>query len=209
MPDWFEHGYWRQRSEWTAVPGGRGAGGRVGASGQWFLRHYYRGGKAALLSRDRYFYTGAQRVRSFAEFRMLARLKEAGLPAPAPVGARYRMSGLSYSADLITEWIADTQTLASVMRDCDDKESLMARVGATLARFHSAGVCHADLNAHNILIGADDAVWVIDFDRSRLRKPGRWYRGRLERLRRSLGKLGLDCPEAFEALRVQHDRYYR
>lgn len=208
-PDWFEHGYWRQRSQWNAVSGGRGAGARVGEQGQWFLRHYFRGGKAALLSKDRYLFLGASRARSFAEFRVLVKLQELRLPAPGPVAARYRVSGPSYSADLITEWIADARTLPDFLRRCDDPPNIMVRVGATIARFHSAGVCHADLNAHNILIGRDRSVWLVDFDRARLRSPGSWHRRRLMRLGRSLRKLGLDYPGAFEALCRQHDRDYR
>ena len=207
--DWFEHGHWQHRGQWTAVAGGRGAGGRVSEGGQWFLRHYIRGGKAALLSTDCYFYLGPERVRSFAEFRMLASLRKAGLPAPRPIAARYRRNGFSYSADLITAWIADTRTLASALRQAKDPADMMAQVGGTLARFHKAGVCHADLNAHNILISRDGGVWLVDFDRARRRKPGGWYRSRLQRLQRSLQKLGLYERAAFEALCNQHDRYYK
>jgi 3-deoxy-D-manno-octulosonic acid kinase len=32
-----------------------------------------------------------------------------------------------------------------------------AGVGATVAAFHAAGICHADLNAHNILIDPNDS----------------------------------------------------
>ena len=205
-PEWFEHGYWLQREQWTAVSGGRGAGGRVGDAGNWFLRHYLRGGKAALLSRDRYLYVGAGRVRSFAEFRLLARMRQAGLPVPRPVAAHYRVQGPTYSANLITEWIEGARTLASALRETDDPEHVMESVGAVAARFHRAGICHADLNAANILIDQDGEVWLVDFDRARRRRPGNWRNSRLRRLKRSLEKLGLYDRRAFEALRAQHDR---
>ena len=204
--DWFEHGHWRRLGQWEAAAGGRGSAARIGANGEWFLRHYLRGGKAALLSRDRYLYTGERRARSFAEFRMLAELRASGLPVPRPVAARFRVSGMRYSADLITEWIADTRTLADALGAAADPEELMARVGGTAARFHKAGVCHADLNARNILIGKEGAVWLVDFDRARRRRPGAWHASRLDRLERSLRKLGLAHPEGFEALRRRHDR---
>jgi len=54
-------------------------------------------------------------------------------------------------------------------------------------------VQHADLNAHNILL-ADDAVYVLDFDRGRVRARGAWEQAVLARLQRSLVKVtaGLD-----------------
>ena len=62
-------------------------------------------------------------------------------------------------------------------------------VGRCLQRFHHAGCCHADLNAHNVLIDADDKVWLVDFDRGRLRRPGVWCDTNLVRLLRSLQKI--------------------
>jgi 3-deoxy-D-manno-octulosonic acid kinase len=62
-------------------------------------------------------------------------------------------------------------------------------MGTAIAQFHRTGVDHADLNAHNILIDASDRVHLIDFDRARLRRPGRWRERNLARLRRSLDKL--------------------
>ena len=205
-PEWFEHGFWHQRQQWTAVSGGRGAGGRIGEGAKWFLRHYLRGGRAAHFSRDRYLFLGTRRVRSFAEFRLLASMHEAGLPVPRPIAAHFRLNGPTYSANLITEWIEGARTLAGALREGDDAEEVMMRVGAVAARFHRAGICHADLNANNILIGPDGGVWLVDFDRARRRSPGGWPKSPLRRLKRSLKKLGLYNREAFQALCQQHDR---
>ena len=63
-------------------------------------------------------------------------------------------------------------------------------VAKRVARFHREGVWHADLNAHNILI-APDGLYLIDFDRGRLRTLAEgWRLANLQRLRRSLIKLG-------------------
>ena len=205
-PEWFEHGFWHQRQQWTAVSGGRGAGGRIGEDGKWFLRHYLRGGKAALFSRDRYLFLGTPRVRSFAEFRLLAGMRESGLPVPRPIAAHFRRRGSTYSANLITEWIEGARPLARALREGNDAQEVMGRVGAVAARFHRAGICHADLNANNILIGPHGRVWLVDFDRARRRPPGGWPKARLQRLKRSLEKLGLYDQRAFQALCERHDR---
>jgi tRNA A-37 threonylcarbamoyl transferase component Bud32 len=54
-------------------------------------------------------------------------------------------------------------------------------------------VCHADLNAHNVLL-SEEAVYLIDFDRCELRRPGLWCDMNLVRLRRSLEKLTWALP---------------
>jgi 3-deoxy-D-manno-octulosonic acid kinase len=59
---------------------------------------------------------------------------------------------------------------------------------------HRAGVDHADLNAHNILLDSQGVVSVIDFDRGRLRSPGSWRNANLLRLHRSLGKIARSLP---------------
>jgi 3-deoxy-D-manno-octulosonic acid kinase len=63
-------------------------------------------------------------------------------------------------------------------------------VGALVARFHRAGIWHADLNAHNVLV-TNEELYLIDFDRGRQREPAdSWQQANLLRLRRSLVKLG-------------------
>ncbi len=61
-----------------------------------------------------------------------------------------------------------------------------------MARFHRAGVWHADLNAHNVMI-APDGLYLIDFDRGESARAcygSMAAMANLQRLRRSLLKLG-------------------
>jgi 3-deoxy-D-manno-octulosonic acid kinase len=55
-------------------------------------------------------------------------------------------------------------------------------------------VQHAVLNAHNLLVGADNDIYVLDFDRGRIRARGTWERAVLARLRRSLLKVTRGLP---------------
>jgi 3-deoxy-D-manno-octulosonic acid kinase len=203
----FDPKFWAARGEFAAVNTGRGAAWFIGsASNQWLLRHYRRGGFIAGISQDRYVWSGESRVRAFAEWRLLQWLAQAGLPVPKPIAAWYRRAGLTYSCDLIIRRIADADPLSSVLRSAELPHASWRAIGAVIARFHQAGVDHADLNGHNILLDAAHGISVIDFDRGRLRTPGRWRLRNLRRLHRSLLKISSELPskrftaEAWEAL---------
>ena len=170
---------------------GRGSAVYVNAPfGCCVLRHYRRGGLIARVLGDRYFWAGSARTRGFAEFHLLAALRARDLRVPVPVAARYRRSGVYYRTDLITQRIDNAATLAEHLAQHRCDAAIMARVGTAIADFHAAGAYHVDLNAHNILLDSAQ-VWLIDFDRGRLRKPARrWQLANLSRLQRSLYKLG-------------------
>lgn len=189
--DWFAPDYWRERGALRTQAGGRGGVAIVATPvGECVLRHYRRGGLVAALMGDRYLWTGADRTRPFAEFRLLAEIARLELPGPEVVAARYCRHGLYYVADLITRRIVDAQTLAECLAAGRLDGELAEEVGALVARFHRDGVWHADLNAHNVLV-TPGALYLIDFDRGRMRIPATaWQQANLQRLRRSLLKLG-------------------
>jgi len=200
-PGWFDAAHWRERDRATELSGGRGGVVRVRLDGgDWVLRHYRRGGMVAGLLGDRYLWSGAERTRGFAEFRLLAYLARRGLSVPLPVAARFRRVGLQYRADLITRYIDDAQPLSERVINGTLDAAVSARVGQGIAEFHAAGAYHADLNAHNVLVDTRQ-ISLVDFDRGYLRKPMRsWQSANLSRLRRSLLKLGAarDGSQAFE-----------
>ena len=189
--DWFSPSHWRELGTLRTQTGGRGGVAVIGTpAGEGVLRHYRRGGFVARWLGDRYLWTGAERTRSFAEFRLLAELARRGLPVPAPMAARYQRHGLFYTADLITRRIVSARTLAECLAWGRLDAGLAAQVGSLVARFHREGVWHADLNAHNILV-SERELHLIDFDRSELRPSAEaWRMANLQRLRRSLVKLG-------------------
>ena len=172
-----------------------GEGGRGGA---WFfdapvgrsvLRQYLRGGVAAKISHSSYLWRGANRTRSFAEFRLMRELIVRKLPVPRPYAAFYMREGLRYKAAILMERLEGVRSLA-------DRALVAGRgapweeTGRLIARFHRVGLDHADLNAHNILFDGNGHGWLIDFDRGVIRIPATAWRERnLKRLLRSLIKL--------------------
>jgi 3-deoxy-D-manno-octulosonic acid kinase len=199
----FDPNFWAARGELVAVSGGRGSAWFVGsaaagsAAQPWVLRHYRRGGIIARMSQDRYIWSGEDRVRAFAEWRLLLYLAQRGLDVPKPVAAFYRrggLGGMTYCCDLITARIAHTEALSTALASNLLAEPAWRAVGTAIAQLHHHGVDHADLNAHNILLDKGGRVHVIDFDRGRLRAPGGWMAGNLARLQRSLAKIAAALP---------------
>ena len=181
---------WRTQGALQEIVGGRASIAIVDTGAErWVLRHYRRGGFIARFSRDRYLWLGESRTRSFAEWRLLAELRRRGLPVPAPVAARYVRGVLTYRADLITEHLPNTRTLADAITGEQLPRQSWEAIGGTIARFHGEGVHHADLNAHNILLDPGSQVYVLDFDRGRIEPRGAWEQDVLARLRRSLEKI--------------------
>ena len=175
----------------------KGRGGAVFldvASHRWVMRPYRRGGFMALLSLNRYVWTGEANVRSFREWRTLAALYSAGLPVPRPIAAHYRRGQWSYRADLVTERLENTEPLSVRLEIEPVSLAHWIAIGRSLRRLHEAGAYHADLNAHNILLGPAESVFVIDFDRGGIRRPGAWRDANLARLYRSLRKVSVALP---------------
>lgn len=188
-PDWFGVSYWPG----AATSDGTAGRGKVlfirDDARDWVLRHYYRGGKPAVLIRDLFVWLGPGAARPFREFDLLVRLVELGLPVPAPVAARCRRRGPFYTGDIITVRLPGVRSLADRIAAGDLGRADWARAGEAIAMFHARGVFHADLNVDNIQFDTDGAVWLLDFDRGRLLPgPGKWCRGNLVRLKRSLAK---------------------
>ncbi len=156
----------------------------------WVLRHYRRGGLVARLLKDTYLWTGIERTRAWREWRMLASMCQQTLPVPRPVAARVLRRGPTYKADIITERLMDTHTLAHWLEEKALDEAEWRAIGTCIRRFHDAGVCHGDMNAHNILLTQRNDVYLIDFDKSQIRLPSHsWQSRNLARLHRSLTKL--------------------
>lgn len=192
---WLDPGFWRSRGELDGTARfGRGTTHFVRSRDRRLvLRHYHRGGLIALLSPDRYLWRGEERTRPFVEWSITYRLHRAGLPVPAPIAARYVREGHTYRGDIITERLATVGSLAECLGCGALSIVTWISIGRCVRRFHDFGVCHADLNARNVLL-SEEAVYLVDFDRCQLRRGGLWRDANLVRLRRSLEKVTYGLP---------------
>jgi len=174
--------------------GGRGSSFIIRSqNGAWVLRHYRRGGLVGKVLNDQYLGFSSEGSRSWREWRLLHKLYKEGMPVPRPVAAAVHRSTGFYQADLITELLPETKTVAEWLSQKPlDREDWLA-MGRLIARFHAKGVFHADLNAHNILMNEDRLFYLIDFDRGEIRHEGGWMQANLNRLHRSFMKLLGQC----------------
>ncbi len=189
-PEQFTPAWWQARDGVLGHSRGRGVTWFVQEPGKpaLVLRHYWRGGLMGRLLGDRFWLTPLARSRAMAEFSLLTRLRELGLPVPRPAAARRVRHGLFYRADLLIERIPGARDLVQILREQPLSEAQWQAVGGVIRQLHGAGAYHSDLNAHNLLLDGDGQVWVIDFDKCALRQPGLWQQEMLARLLRSLRK---------------------
>ena len=193
-PGWFDPASWGEHAR-PVGSGGRGGAWFIDAEaggvplGAMVLRHICVAvsprNSAATASSGR----GAERARSFAEFRLLREALRRKLPVPRPIAAIYWREGLRYRAGILLERLCGVSSLADLAagRGGDAPWDL---AGQLIARMHRAGLDHADLNAHNLLFDEAGRAWIIDLDRGQWRIPATAWRDRnLARLQRSLLKL--------------------
>jgi len=204
-PCWFLASSWGDAAK-SVTSGGRG--------GAWFLesihgpmvlRYYSRGGMVAHLSQQTYIYTGMEKTRPVAELTVTRELFQAGLPVPEPIAAAIWRKGPFYKAALLIRRLSETVAMGAIINTMS--LTRWRDIGSTIRRFHDYGVDHADLNCFNILL-SDTAVFLIDFDRGKIRNPSdgsqQWRERNLARLKRSLIKLsdsdGNTLSQGWEAL---------
>ncbi len=153
------------------------------------LKHYFRGGAVASLVKDRYLGFNVENSRAFKEWRLLNKMHHLGLPVPQAVAAHVEKALFSYRADLITEEIKGSKTLADILTENSIDAKQWKKIGTCIKLFHQHNVYHADLNARNILVTDAEEIYLIDFDNSYIRTGSTsWKMANLARLKRSLLK---------------------
>ncbi|PJG58750.1 3-deoxy-D-manno-octulosonic acid kinase [Aeromonas cavernicola] len=188
-PQLFDPAWWQSQRQVVGSAMGRGVTWFVKDQGQHLvLRHYYRGGMVGKVVRDRFWFEGVESSRAMAEYRLLATLCDLGLPVPRPFAARMVKHGPFYRADILIERIRGAKDLVALLKQGPLADDIWQQIGQTVRQLHEAGVYHADLNSHNVLLDKAGKIWVIDFDKGAIRAPGEWQKANLERLLRSFNK---------------------
>ncbi|AEF55154.1 3-deoxy-D-manno-octulosonic acid kinase [Marinomonas posidonica] len=188
--DWFNTDYWQQQNAIDGTGTGRGDVWFIKhQDGQFVLRRYRRGGLMAKLTQRHFIYTGVKQSRPWLELSLLERMRQLGLPVPQPIAGRCKVEKGFYQADLITATIANAVDLFDLIKQQHNARLNWHNIGHTIRRFHDNGIDHTDLNCHNIMIDADNKVWLIDFDKCQQRTPRpSWMKNNLDRLKRSFDK---------------------
>ena len=202
----FDLAAWRQRGTVERLGAGRGNIHRVADDqGSYLLRHYYRGGLMARISRDRFLGLAAPKSRAMQEYLLLHQLRRQGLPVPQAAAARCEQAGLWYRSDILVVRIPDAVDTARLMhteRALSDAE--WQALGQAVRCLHDAQCLHSDLNCHNLMLDVHGRAWIVDFDKCGFRSGDDWKAANLERLLRSLHKeLRLDPQFRWDASRWQ------
>jgi 3-deoxy-D-manno-octulosonic acid kinase len=160
------------------------------------LRHYYRGGLIAKLSKDTFMYQSLEKTRPFQELSLLTKLHSAGLNVAKPLAARVTRTGFTYKADIITGAIENAQELHEAILQKPLEQPVWKNIGATLRQMHDLQACHYDINVKNVLLQqrseneeeSELSIYLLDFDGCKIRSGEQWKTSNLERFKRSLEK---------------------
>jgi hypothetical protein len=160
-----------------------------------FVRWARRGGLIAYFNRDLHF---RLRKRLLRELDVTIEARRRGIPVAEPLGLLLEPIALGIARGAIITRALTGMTLWEFLRTDTDpavRPLALKEAQRAIATMHQNGLCHADLNLHNLFVtrtGASVAVVVLDLDKARfyaaplgdgLRRQNR------DRLRRSAHKL--------------------
>ncbi|HXR25722.1 MAG TPA: lipopolysaccharide kinase InaA family protein [Candidatus Binataceae bacterium] len=160
-----------------------------------FFRRSRRGGLLRLINRDIYF---GRQARPLRELAIAAEAARRGLPVAEPLGALIEpLAPAVYRGAMLTRTL-NGMTLWEFIRTDDDpvvRTHVLEQARHAIERIHQGGLCHADLNLHNLFVaraGESFTVVILDLDEARLYPgplPPHLRQRNLRRLARSARKL--------------------
>lgn len=159
--------------------------------GRVVIKPYHRGGMLRRINRRTYI--GIGRSRGEAEFQLLEFVRRLGINAPEPVAFASR-GHLLYHAWLVTRELPDVCSLsAKSLAAPREAAALIPRIAEQIRRLVGGGIHHVDLHPGNVLVDAEDRIYIIDFDKAKTRREpqARLSRRYCRRWRRAVAKHGL------------------
>ncbi|MFO7838232.1 MAG: lipopolysaccharide kinase InaA family protein [Desulfosalsimonadaceae bacterium] len=159
--------------------------------GRVVIKPYYRGGLLRRINRRTYFGFGSPRGE--AEFFRLEFVRRLGVNAPETVAFASR-GQLLYQAWLVTRELPDVCSLSSKSLAAPrEAAALIPRLAEQISCLIRNGIHHVDLHPGNVLIDAENRVYIIDFDKAKTRREpqARLCRRYCRRWGRAVAKHGL------------------
>ncbi len=153
--------------------GNRGSGYRVflGHGPELFIRRAQRGGLMRFFFSSTFF---GENPRPFQELLIASEARRRGVALPQPMGAAVDWIAPGVYRGFFLTRALKGMTMWEFVRADDDpvvRAHVMLKARAAVATMHNAGVFHADLNLHNLMVtqaGESFVVMILDFDKARL-----------------------------------------
>jgi 3-deoxy-D-manno-octulosonic acid kinase len=153
--------------------GNRGSAFRIRLSDapEIFARRARRGGLVRFVLKDLYF----GNPRPFKELELTIAAERRGVAVAEPIGAMIEWAGPLLYRGFYLSRALDGMTLWEFVQTDDDatvRSHVLTIARAAIEKMHDAGLFHADLNLHNLMVTKANesfAVVILDLDKSRLK----------------------------------------
>lgn len=148
------------------VLGGRGKTRLIDVPGlgRVFLKRYSHGGMLRKLTAGHFLCLG--QLRSKVEFEMLELVRSLGVNAPEPI-AFVQKGATIYSTWLLMEELRDTRSIVEIGEDEGDAlPRALDGLSEQIRILIKHRIFHVDLHPGNVLVGKDDKVYIVDFDKA-------------------------------------------
>lgn len=136
----------------------------VPGMGRMFLKRYSHGGLLRKLTAGHFVCLG--QLRSQVEFEMLELVRSIGVNAPKPV-AFVQKGAAIYSTWLLMEELCGTRSIVEISEDEGDAlPRALDGLSEQIRLLIKHRIFHVDLHPGNVLVGGDDTVYIVDFDKA-------------------------------------------
>lgn len=154
--------------------GGSALGGRseflrieLRGVGRVVIKNYSRGGIIRRFNKRTYLKMGRPRCES--EYKFLHWLKKLNISSPEPVAFAFT-GGFFYHAWLVTREIEHAQTLAELsVKDLKRTEKALEKLEGQIELLINNSILHIDLHPGNVLMDGSGKIYIIDFDKARIK----------------------------------------